>query len=230
MGEQKTKSTFFTEVKETYLMLLKNFGWLAFVYMGYKVYNLSETKTDFNILEDGLLLIVLGTLGVIIVGYLLAFILTPLIRIDKRRIQDYEQANKIFHLLGMIHTPSTSKLWLMACDAVVRLGAQHIPLVIQALDKETCPVKNPLGIKISSTASLRAGAAYCLGKLNVQSAVPQLILALDDYEADVRMIASQALGEIGDKSALPRIKEISETDKNAEVISFAQEALKKLSS
>ncbi|MDQ7816625.1 MAG: HEAT repeat domain-containing protein [Melioribacteraceae bacterium] len=230
MEEQKTKSTFFMEVKETYLMLLKNFGWLAYVYMGYMVYNLSETKTDFNFFEDGLLLIALGTLGVIIVGYILAFILTPLIGIDKRRIQDYEQANKISHLLGMIHTPSTSKLWRMACDAVVRLGAQHIPILLQALAKETCPVKNPLGIKISSTASLRAGAAYCLGKLNVQSAVPQLILALDDNETDVRMIASQALGEIGDKSALPRIKEISETDKNADVISFAQEALKKLSS
>lgn len=228
MEEQKTKPKFLTEVKETYFMLLKSFGWIPYAYMGYKIYDLSETNPNFNFFEDGLLLIALGTLGLIIVGYIIALILTPLIGIDKKRIAGFEQTNNITSLLGMLHTPSTPKLWLMACDAIVRLGNQHVNLLLNALDKNNSPVKNPLGFKLTSGA-LRAGAAYCLGKLGVQSAVPQLIMALDDSEADVRMLTSQALGEIGDKSALPRIKEISETDKNADVRGYAQEALKKLS-
>lgn len=224
MEAEKNKPKFFEEVNETWLMLLQRFGWMVLFYMGYKIYNSLETNPDFGLL-DGILVFVLGGLGALIVGYILAIIFTPLIGIDKKRIVKYEGEKNVIHLLGMILTPSTSKLWLLACDAVVRLGNSNVPLLFQALDKETCPIKNPMGFKIASNSNLRAGAAYCLGKLKEQSAVNALILALDDNENDVRMVAAQALGEIGDKSALNKLGEIAQNDKNEEVKNVATKAI-----
>lgn len=224
MTPEKNEPKFFEQTTETWLMLLQRFGWLAVIYMGYTIYNKLETDPNFSIL-DGILVFVIGGLGALIVGYILAMIITPLIGVDKKRIMKYEEEKNATHLLGMIYSPSTTKLWLLACDAVVRLGDSNVPLLLQALDKEASPIKNPMGIKLASNSNLRAGAAYCLGKLKEQSAVNALILALDDNENDVRLCACQALGEIGDKSALSRLEGTAQNDKDEEVKNFASKAM-----
>jgi HEAT repeat protein len=212
MEAKKDKPRFIEEVNETWLMLLRRFGWLALIFMGYIIYDNLQINYDFSLFN-----------GILV---LLAGIFTPLMDFDKKRIQKLEAQKDVVHLLEYVRGGLTPELWFQACDAVVRLGNSTVPLLLQSLEAATCPIKNPLGIKLASNSNLRAGAAYCLGKLKEQSAViPLIFSALNDREDEVRGVACNALGEIGDKRALPDLQEIAQNDKNEDLKEIAKKVI-----
>jgi len=216
METKENKPKFFTEVFITWIKIVISVGWLALIFMGFKIYNGITTNPDFSIL-DGILVFILGTLGALIILYLFALIITPLIGIDRKRILKDEANKDVKHLFGFIHTGSTTELWQLACDAVVRIGPSTVPMLLLALNKETCPVINPAGFKQASNINIRAGAAYCLGKLKESSAINPLLAALDDSESVVRVFVCRALGEIGDKISLNKLTELAQNDKDESV-------------
>ncbi|MCX6243609.1 MAG: HEAT repeat domain-containing protein [Bacteroidetes bacterium] len=225
METVKNKSNFFEEVNRTWIMLIIRFGWLALIFMGYKIYTSINTNPEFSFLK-GVLVFIIGGLGALVIAYFIALIITPLIGLDKKRILKLEAGKKVNPLLGYIHTGSTSELWRLACDAIVRLGNANVPLLLAALNKETCPVNNPVtGSKLASNSNIRAGAAYCLGKLKEPSAVYPLIAALNDNENYVRYCACQALGELGDKNAIEKLEEIGQNDNDDKIKNMAKKAI-----
>ena len=64
--------------------------------------------------------------------------------------------------------------------------------------------------------ALRRYAVDTLGKFGEEDAVPFLINALQDTDAEVRVNAIMALGRIGDKSAVPALKELLKNNDQAE--------------
>jgi HEAT repeat protein len=63
---------------------------------------------------------------------------------------------------------------------------------------------------------LRRHAVDALGQFGEKDAVPFLINALQDTDAEVRVNAIVALGRIGDKSAVPALKELLKSNDQAE--------------
>jgi hypothetical protein len=227
METNNNQPGFFSEVNETFFRLLKNFfGPVVLLYMGYKVYHAVTTGKGFLI---SLLAILLGIIGAVVITYLIAFIITPILNLEKKRIQRLEREKNVFSLLGSVYSAPSLKIFNLACDAVVRLGNYNAPLLIEALDETKCPVRSPFGNRLASNSNIRAGAAYCLGKLQEKSAVSSLILALYDKEWDVRYFACQALGEIGDKGALDLLVKMASADENESVKKAANEAVEKIS-
>jgi HEAT repeat protein len=76
-------------------------------------------------------------------------------------------------------------------DDAVR--ARALPLVEGALKKD-------------EAAEVRSAAAVALGDLRAESALPALLLAIEDDSVHVRQMAINALGEVGDRRALPRLE------------------------
>jgi HEAT repeat protein len=63
---------------------------------------------------------------------------------------------------------------------------------------------------------VRAAAAIALGDLEAKDLLPKLLLLVDDDDAHVRQMAINALGEIGDERAAPRLRRAL-TDSRPEV-------------
>jgi HEAT repeat protein len=61
-----------------------------------------------------------------------------------------------------------------------------------------------------------AKTSHTLGKFGEEDAVPFLIHALQDTDAEVRVNAIMALGRIGDKSAVPDLKKLLKNNDQAE--------------
>jgi len=100
--------------------------------------------------------------------------------------------------------------------------------LLEAVDTETCPVRNVIGRTLPSSPGLRAGAAYCLGQLKEESAVTPLIISLSDENWSVRFYAAQALGEIGAKGALDDLKTLTRNESHPEVQKAVKEAMEKI--
>jgi len=64
--------------------------------------------------------------------------------------------------------------------------------------------------------------------LGDRSALPALIQALKDEYQSVRSSAAEALGQLGDKSALLALKAALASEKDEEVLSRLKEAIEKL--
>jgi HEAT repeat protein len=64
------------------------------------------------------------------------------------------------------------------------------------------------------SATVRGHAAEALAYLKKQRSFPVLLSALDDPEPEVRRWAAFALGELGDKRALPELKRVALLDKS----------------
>lgn len=231
LSEDKTiedNTGFFTDVNQLFWGMLKMFsGPVVSIYIGYKIYVFSTSNdSDFT---DIILVIVLGGLGAVVITYLLALIAAPLIGLDKKKIIRFEKEKSVYSLLEIVHSASTGNIFTLACDAISRLGKLNTPLLEQALFKETCPIRSPFGNRIKSTENLRAGAAYCLGKLKQNSSAKALISALiTEDDATVRIYMCSALGEIGDESALKLLEHLSLNDGDENVRKSAKEAIKKI--
>jgi bilin biosynthesis protein len=61
---------------------------------------------------------------------------------------------------------------------------------------------------------IRTEAAAALAQVNYPPAVPHLILAVQDTDLDVRKAAINALGKIGDRSALPPLQALLNDEEN----------------
>lgn len=76
--------------------------------------------------------------------------------------------------------------------------------------------------------NVRYAAVWALGKIGDKSAVPALIEALKEEDKNARQQAIRALGEIGDTAALEALTCVAENDKDKDVRSAAEEAIKKI--
>lgn len=74
---------------------------------------------------------------------------------------------------------------------------------------------------------LRAGAAQALAALGTEAAVPALLDALEDRDADVRYWAAVALGNLASPSANFALIRLARRDPVAEVREAAREAIPK---
>jgi len=77
-------------------------------------------------------------------------------------------------------------------------------------------------------ATRRKNIAYVLGKIGSSKAVYPLITLLDDEDYNVRDAAAMAIGQIGDKEALPALKKALEKEKNSKVVKYLEKAIEKL--
>lgn len=73
----------------------------------------------------------------------------------------------------------------------------------------------------------RSCAADALGHLKEKRAVEALIIALNDIDPQVQEDAAWALGEIGDKKALPALIALRDNSKHSYVNDFVLEAVEK---
>lgn len=80
-------------------------------------------------------------------------------------------------------------------------------------------------LKEDPDATARANAAWALGSLGEDGAVPALIAALDDTETWVRLRSTSALKRLKARDALPRLVELLEKDANSIVRERAHQAL-----
>ena len=78
---------------------------------------------------------------------------------------------------------------LDACKELTDIGSSAVEPLTSAL-------------RTHSNSNVRKNAAVTLGRIHDRSAMPYLILALEDDNGLVRMSAAWALGEIGDKNAV----------------------------
>lgn len=149
---------------------------------------------------------------------------------SRNKIQTYKENRDIPKLLATtywIHPGSAleGSNWLAATGAITEIGESSIPLLEQALDPKTCPLKSPMGTSIKSNPNLRLAAAYCLGRIGNPSSEPALIRALDDEAPDVRKCASEALGRMKGKAAFTKLQSLSSSDPNEGVRGAAAKAL-----
>lgn len=80
----------------------------------------------------------------------------------------------------------------VAADAVGRLGKETIQVLIDALDNEYPAIRAAVATAVAKIAKQYSKA---------DAATPALIKRLSDYDADVRRIAAEALGQIEDPDA-----------------------------
>jgi HEAT repeat protein len=77
--------------------------------------------------------------------------------------------------------------------------------------RAVAPLSRILGDRVQG-ARLRGYVAEALGYLGDVTAVGALIRALSDPSAEVRYWAAFALGQIGDRRALPRLRKLAASD------------------
>ena len=110
-------------------------------------------------------------------------------------------------------------------DPILRVNAVNFLTQVQ---QRSGTVEEPLVAALASASPLaRAGAAQVLGQSRVRAAVPALIAAVDDAEAQVRWNAVIALGRIGATESRQRLESLL-TDKDSTVAYYAEWALGQL--
>jgi HEAT repeat protein len=146
---------------------------------------------------------------------------------------------------ALIETLKDENINYQAAIVLGNLGDERaVPALLDALERARTEPRNPssmrmdlglwagyalLGLKHPTGLStvveflrpeygenLRRHAVDALGKFCENDAVPFLINALRDTDAEVRVNAIMALGRIGDKSAVPALKELLKNNDQAE--------------
>lgn len=196
---------------ENWIWLLKVFGWLPFIYIGYRA---ARGTLD---LEARFLITALGVLGYEGCLFLIGAALVPLRQMDKKRLARFVAEGNLTRLLEFVHTVVTYSDWERGCAAILRLGPATAPHLVEALDPDVKILKNPAGRPVPSTSTLRAAAVYCLGQLKVSSAAEAIRRRLGDPAFDVRQHACDALAELRDDAALPKLKELESNDPHDDV-------------
>lgn len=103
-------------------------------------------------------------------------------------------------------------------------------LAVDKMDKKTATSTGKLMelLKNDSDNLVRAQCAYYLGFYKRKEALPLLLEATQDKDIVVVQDAVQALGKIGDPSAVPVLLKLLERDKNIEIRRRCAEALSKI--
>jgi outer membrane assembly lipoprotein YfiO len=99
-------------------------------------------------------------------------------------------------------------------------GSSAIPVLIKIFEND------------SEDIDIRCAAGHSLGLINDKAAIPTLIKALENDNGGIQLTAVLALGEIGDESAIPALKEILRKKKyyNLTVPKEIEIAIKKIKS
>ncbi|MHC4250418.1 MAG: HEAT repeat domain-containing protein, partial [Planctomycetota bacterium] len=136
---------------------------------------------------------------------------------------DVEYAERIRAVLKAYRAqkPSETRSWVcfMLTRALGRLGdAGSVELFIEMLEKD--PTETALGLNPPPTHIIykawrpfyRPAAAWSLGELEAREAVPALLKAVRDLDnaSSTREQAAAALGKIGDRRTLAKLREIAE--------------------
>jgi HEAT repeat protein len=80
----------------------------------------------------------------------------------------------------------------------------------------------------SVDANIRAATANALGDIGARETTDLLVKSLDDDSPQVRSAAAAALGKVGDRSVLKRLREVQDKDKDSYVRLAAETAIKTL--
>ena len=182
--------TYGQRVVESWVVLLKWALPLGVAYMAYRL-----VRVGFN-LPNAAVTLLGGIAGVLLFTFLIALAMAVLVGLDARRVQRWEEAGDVRHLLEFIHSAGVPSSWKRGCEALVRVGPPAVPMLVQSLKRDTCPLRNVAGKPVPSNADLRAGAAWCLGQIKDPAAVEPLRAALNDEEPVVREYAEKALREM----------------------------------
>lgn len=142
---------------------------------------------------------------VVILSAVLALIIAAMLNVFKdyhgKRIEKLKNKGDVLRLIDYTYyrTPQDKlegSLWHKATDAILEIGEPAIPVLIKALNPETCPLVNPAGVKLPTNPKLRLGAAYCLGKIGDNSVLENLEVALNDEDKMVQRYAKRAIEEL----------------------------------
>ena len=207
---------------ENGMWLLKMFGWLPFLYIGYRA---AQGTLD---LGARFLVVTAGILAYEGCLLLIGAALVPLRQLDKKRLARFVAEGNLTRLLEFVHTVVTYSDWERGCAAILRLGPATAPHLIAALDPDAKLLKNPFGRPVPSTSTLRAAAVFCLGRLKVTTAAEAIRRRLDDPAFDVRQHTCDALAELRDEAALPKLKELAVKDPHDDVKKAASAAVAKI--
>jgi HEAT repeat protein len=128
-------------------------------------------------------------------------------------------------------------------NALVRMGKSAVNPLIQALKDEneqlridTCGILGEIGDvraieqliqSLKDVDAISAKAAWALGRLKDLATTPFLIQALDNQNVEVRWWVIQALGQIGNKQALPALTWLEANDISTSVAGKIRDAARK---
>jgi HEAT repeat protein len=172
--------SYWQRVVESWSLLIKWCLPIAAVYMAYRI-----VRTGFTFSN--------AAVAVALFAFLIALAMAGLVGLDARRLQNWETSGDVRSLLGFMHSAGVPSSWKRGCEALVRVGPPAVPMLIQSLDRKTCPLVNVAGRPVPSNGDLRAGAAWCLGQMKEASAIEALRAALKDEDEVVRQYAATAL-------------------------------------
>ncbi len=116
----------------------------------------------------------------------------------------------------------------LAAEILVKIGGEAVPALLDDIDNEDYEIrkfivdvlgliKDPAAVNqlchklLDENANVAGSAAEALGEISSREAVPALTGAFEKVE-DARLQAAEALGKIGDPSALDKLYEFMETD------------------
>ncbi len=116
----------------------------------------------------------------------------------------------------------------LAAEILVKIGGEAVPALLDDIDNEDYDIrkfivdvlgliKDPAAVhelcrKLwDENANVAGSSAEALGEIGSKEAVPALIGAFENVE-DARLQAAEALGKLGDPSALEKLYEFMETD------------------
>lgn len=199
--------------------LLLGFGWLPLVYIGYRA---GRGSLD---LGERFMAVSFGVLAYEGCLLLIGAALVPLRQLDKKRLARFVAEGNLTRLLEFVHSAMVYSDWERGCAAILRLGPATAPHLIEALDPDVKILKNLAGRPVPSTSTLRAAAVYCLGRLKVTAATEAMHRRLDDPAFDVRQHTCDALAELRDESALPKLQELAANDPHDDVKKAASAAV-----
>lgn len=128
--------------------------------------------------------------------------------------QDKLQAQ---HLVSELAQLRPNKNAIKLNNELIALGAAAVPAVIELFD--------------SDNANAHVNAAWILGEIRDVRALPVLVeKGLNDPVALVREFSAQAIGSIGDPSAITHLEEVASKDVDPSVRETARSAIENIRS
>jgi HEAT repeat protein len=150
----------------------------------------------------------------------------PLLAVLAREAGLCWEAAKALGIIGSKRAAPRLAAMLAGADDTETRAAAAYALGLLCDARSTAPLLNALS-DTGLAPKVRGHAAEALGYLRDAAAVDALVAALRDAHAEVRYWAAFALGEIGDRRALPELRRLAATDQarlhGGETVSHAAE-------